>query len=147
MLLASLGFILINTLNKADSVSLRISPIYVAVSVFCFAVTGGVIWEIVEYCFDDLFGTNMQTYLDSTTGSLVDKNAVYLVGHEALKDTMWDLMLDAAGGLIVAVYGFFELKHEKKGMTTAAFEFEEEPEKAPPEAEKAEAAAEEHAEE
>lgn len=48
----------------------------------------------------------MQTYLDSTTGSLVDKNAVYLVGHEALKDTMWDLMLDAAGGLIVAVYGF-----------------------------------------
>lgn len=147
VLLASLGFILINTLNKADSVSLRISPIYVAISVFCFAVTGGVIWEIVEYCFDDLFGTNMQTYLDSTTGSLVDKNAVYLVGHEALKDTMWDLMLDAAGGLIVAVYGFFELKHEKKGMTTAAFEFEEEPEKAPPEAEKAEAAAEEHAEE
>ena len=123
VLLASLGFILINTLNKADSVSLRISPIYVAVSVFCFAVTGGVIWEIVEYCFDDLFGTNMQTYLDSTTGSLVDENAVYLVGHEALKDTMWDLMLDAAGGLIVAVYGFIELKHEKK-MTTAAFEFE-----------------------
>lgn len=33
VLLASLGFILINTLNKADSVSLRISPIYVAVSV------------------------------------------------------------------------------------------------------------------
>lgn len=147
VLLASLGFILINTLNKADSVSLRSSPIYVAVSVFCFAVTGGVIWEIVEYCFDDLFGTNMQTYLDSTTGSLVDENAVYLVGHEALKDTMWDLMLDAAGGLIVAVYGFIELKHEKKGMTTAAFEFEEEPEKALPEAEEAEAAAEEHAEE
>ena len=60
---------------------------------------------------------------------------------------MWDLMLDAAGGLIVAVYGFIELKHEKKGMTTAAFEFEEEPEKALPEAEEAEAAAEEHAEE
>ena len=56
-------------------------------------------------------------------------------------------MLDAAGGLIVAVYGFIELKHEKKGMTTAAFEFEEEPEKALPEAEEAEAAAEEHAEE
>ena len=75
----------------------------------------------------------------------MDENAVYLVGHEALKDTMWDLMLDAAGGLIVAVYGFFELKHEKNGMTTAAFEFEEEPEKAPSEAEEAEAAAEEHA--
>lgn len=137
MLLASLGFILINTLNKADSVSLRISPVYVAVSVVCFAVTGGVLWEIVEYCFDDLFGTNMQTYLDSTTGSLVDENAVYLVGHEALKDTMWDLMLDAAGAIIVAVYGFIELKHEKKGMTTAAFEFENDPEKEPAESEKA----------
>lgn len=137
VLLASLGFILINTLNKADSVSLRISPVYVAVSVVCFAVTGGVLWEIVEYCFDDLFGTNMQTYLDSTTGSLVDENAVYLVGHEALKDTMWDLMLDAAGAIIVAVYGFIELKHEKKGMTTAAFEFENDPEKEPAESEKA----------
>ena len=79
----------------------------------------------------------MQTYLDSTTGSLVDENAVYLVGHEALKDTMWDLMLDAAGAIIVAVYGFIELKQEKKGMTTAAFEFENDPEKEPAESEKA----------
>lgn len=128
ILLASLGFILINTLNKADSVSLRLSPIFVSVSVFCFALALGAIWEIIEYACDDLFGTSMQTFLSSTGGSVADENAVYLVGHEALKDTMWDLILDAGGALIIAVYGYIQLIHEKKGLATGAFEKEETPE-------------------
>ena len=70
----------------------------------------------------------MQTFLGSTGGSVADENAVYLVGHEALKDTMWDLILDAGGALIIAVYGYIQLIHEKKGLATAAFEKEETPE-------------------
>ena len=88
VLLASLGFVLINTLNKADSVSLQLSPVFVAVSVFCFALAVGAIWEILEYTFEDLFGTSTQTYLESTGGSVGGADAVPLVGHEALKDTM-----------------------------------------------------------
>ena len=121
ILLALLGFVLINTLNKADSVSMHLSPIFVAVSVLCFAIAIGAVWEIIEYTFDDLFGTNAQTFLASTTGSVADANAVPLVGHEALADTMWDLILDAAGAVIVAVFGFIQLKHEKKGIVTASF--------------------------
>lgn len=124
VLLASLGFVLINTLNKADSVSLQLSPVFVAVSVFCFALAVGAIWEILEYTCDDLFGTSTQTYLESTGGSVGGADAVPLVGHEALKDTMWDLILDAAGAVIVAISGFFQLRHEKKGIVTAAFERE-----------------------
>lgn len=41
-----------------------------------------------------------------------------------MKDTMWDLILDAAGAVIVAISGFFQLRHEKKGIVTAAFERE-----------------------
>ena len=70
VLLASLGFVLINTLNKADSVSLQLSPVFVAVSVFCFALAVGAIWEILEYTFEDLFGTSTQTYLESMSGSV-----------------------------------------------------------------------------
>jgi len=124
VLLASLGFVLINTLNKADSVSLQLSPIFVAVSVLCFAVAIGAIWEILEYTFDDIFGTSTQTYLESTAGSVGGENAVPLVGHEALKDTMWDLILDTAGAVLVAIFGFLQLKREKKGIVTAKFEIE-----------------------
>ena len=116
ILLACLGFVLINTLNKADSVSLQLSPLFVAVSVLCFAIAIGAIWEILEYTCDDLFGTSTQTYLESTTGSIGGKDAVPLVGHEALKDTMWDV--------IVAIFGFLQLKQEKKGLVTASFEIE-----------------------
>ena len=35
---------------------------------------------------------------------------------------MWDLILDAGGALIIAVYGYIQLIHEKKGLATAAFE-------------------------
>ena len=124
VLLACLGFVLINTLNKADSVSLQLSPIFVAVSVLCFAIAIGAIWEILEYTCDDIFGTSTQTYLESTSGSVGGDDAVPLVGHEALKDTMWDLILDTAGAVIVAISGFLQLKHEKKGIVTAAFEIE-----------------------
>ncbi len=124
VLLACLGFVLINTLNKADSVSLQLSPIFVAVSVLCFAIAIGAIWEILEYTCDDIFGTSTQTYLESTSGSVGGDDAVPLLGHEALKDTMWDLILDTAGAVIVAIFGFLQLKHEKKGIVTAAFEIE-----------------------
>ena len=89
-------------------------------SFFIISVT----YVLSHYTFDDLFGTSTQTYLESTGGSVGGADAVPLVGHEALKDTMWDLILDAAGAVIVAISGFFQLRHEKKGIVTAAFERE-----------------------
>ena len=49
--------------------------------------------------------------LASTKGTLVSKNDIPLKGHEALKDTMKDLMLDLGGSLIVATYGF--VRHDE----------------------------------
>ena len=39
-----------------------------------------------------------------------------LEGHEALRDTMEDLMLDFAGSLIISVIGYFDLKKQRKGI-------------------------------
>ena len=112
------------SIQNGQGVQLGRNIHFVAVSVFCFALAVGAIWEILEYTFDDLFGTSTQTYLESTGGSVGGADAVPLVGHEALKDTKWDLILDAAGAVIVAISGFFQLRHEKKGIVTAAFERE-----------------------
>ncbi len=127
MLIAILGFILVNTLNRADSVQLRLSPIYVAASVFCFALAVGALWEVVEYLMDDWFNMTMQTYMETSGGSIATATDVPLMGHEALKDTMWDLMLDAGGAAIIAVLGYLQIKSDnRKGFAFEHLEDAEE---------------------
>ncbi len=56
---------------------------------FCFAVTIGVIWEILEFSLDSTFGFNMQ--------------------KSGLLDTMSDLIIDCIGAGIASVIGFLYL--------------------------------------
>jgi len=70
-------------------------PLAIGLFAFCFAVTIGALWEIFEYAMDVNFGLNMQ------------KNG--------LQDTMWDLVLDAGGGLIGAGSGVIYLYREGEG--------------------------------
>ena len=58
------------------------------------------------------------------------------VGHEALKDTMWDLMLDAAGAIIVAVYGFTARNERCAGRPPLLLNWKNGPEKNRPKAKK-----------
>ena len=102
MLLAVLGFVLVNTLNDSKRAGISMSPFFVAAVAFCFVMTIQSLWEIGEFLCDEWFGTNSQTFLETTTGSLVTDEDVPLVGHEALRDTMSDFMLDGLGGLIVS---------------------------------------------
>ena len=76
-----------------------------------FSLGIGAFWEILEYSCDGIFHTNSQQYMASTKGTLVSKDDIPLKGHEALKDTMKDLMLDLGGSLIVATYGF--VRHDE----------------------------------
>ncbi len=65
---------------------------------FCLSVTVGVLWEIFEYAADGFFGFNMQKFISYDGGGYTT-----LVGREALKDTMSDLMLDLLGALSSSV--------------------------------------------
>lgn len=76
-----------------------------------FSLGVGAFWEILEYSCDGIFHTNAQQYMASTKETLVSKNDIPLKGHEALKDTMKDLILDLGGSLIVATYGF--VRHDE----------------------------------
>jgi len=100
--LGALGFSLISLLNGSESVTFRLSPVFVAIFAFCFAVSLGVIWEIYEFTMDYILGTNMQKF--------ALESGEPLIGQEALADTMKDLIVDAIGALAVAVIGFISMK-------------------------------------
>ena len=96
-MLATLGFILVDWLNEDENVKLSVSPIFVSVFAFSFALMIGSLWEIYEYSFDTILGLNMQKFKTA--------EGVELVGQAALDDTMKDLIIDAIAALAVAIIG------------------------------------------
>ena len=103
--LGALGFSLVSLLNKSETLHLGLSPAFVAMFAFCFAVSLGVIWEIYEFTADGILQTNMQKY------SL--ENNDMLIGRGALADTMKDLVVDVIGAFAMSIIGFISLKYEK----------------------------------
>ncbi len=112
-MLGALGFTLVLLLNDIEIARVELSPLFVAMFAFCFAVTLGVFWEIYEYTFDGLLGLNMQKFL------LVD--GTQLIGHAALGDTMKDLMVDILGAFIIASLGYLSLKKDWSWITKFSF--------------------------
>lgn len=105
-MLSTLGFILVDWLNKDEHVKLSMNPVFVSLFAFSFALMIGTLWEIYEFSFDSILGLNMQK------ARLEDGTA--LVGTAALGDTMKDLIIDALAALAVAVIGFFTNIKKKK---------------------------------
>lgn len=101
-MLGSLGFSMVSWLNKDEHTSTRLSPLFVAIFAFCFAVALGALWEIYEFTFDGILGLNMQKFML--------EDGTKLIGRQALTDTMKDLCVDVLGALVVSVLGFLSLK-------------------------------------
>ncbi len=93
-------------LSESDKVVFN-NKYFLALFLLMFSLACGAIWEICEYTYDDLFGTNTQQFMQTTSGSIYTEADIPLEGHEALRDTMTDLTLDFIGGLIVALYVLF----------------------------------------
>lgn len=106
------GFILVALLNRNTHTPVSLSPFFVALFAFCFAVMIGTVWEIYEYAADGLFGLNMQHFQTEA--------AVPLEGRDALLDTMKDIIVDMAGALLVSICGYFSLK-QKRGWISELF--------------------------
>ena len=104
-MLGALGFSLVSILNGSKRLKLNLSPFFVSLFAFCFALAAGTVWEIYEYTFDGLLSLNMQKF------ALED--GTLLVGRQALSDTMKDLIVDALSALIISIIGFFTIKKDK----------------------------------
>lgn len=108
VMLGFFGFMVIDILNRDKNTSVNLSPVFVSVFAFCFAVSLGLIWEIYEYSFDGILGLNMQKFrLEDGTE---------LIGRSALSDTMDDIIVDALGALAASLYGFIHLKVRQKKL-------------------------------
>jgi uncharacterized membrane protein YjdF len=104
-MLAVLGLIIIYSLNEQQKVKVNLSPLFVAVFAFCFALTIGALWEIYEFTCDGLFGVNSQKYLLKTNEPLI--------GRAALMDTMKDMIVDAVAAFFVSV-GYYVASRKQK---------------------------------
>ena len=91
VILGFVGFLLVFLLNKEKQVNVVLSPLFIAIFSFTFAVTVGVIWEIFEFTMDSIFALNMQ--------------------KSGLVDTMWDLIVDSIGAFLVSLFGYFYSKN------------------------------------
>ena len=104
-MLGALGFSFVNILNKHEKVHVELSPIFVAIFAFGFAISLGVIWEIYEFLADGALGLNMQKF--------ALENGIQLVGRAALSDTMEDLIVDSLGAFAMCAVGYISLKYKK----------------------------------
>ena len=92
-LLGTVGFLLVHVLNEKEDLELHMKPRFVALFAFMFALGLGALWEIFEFGMDSIFGYNMQ--------------------KSGLNDTMWDLIVDAIGALVIAVLGYGYLRNAR----------------------------------
>lgn len=130
---AAIGFSLVTVLNNNRSLQFSLSPMFMAVVSFCFAMTIGVFWEFFEYVWDWLFHTDMQkdsvihaiysVALDPTRSKkvigitgiadvIVNGESLGLGGYLdiGLVDTMGDLFVSFIGAFTFSVYGYIYAK-------------------------------------
>ncbi len=106
-----IAFWLIHIIMAEHDKYIYMNKYFLSLFLVIFSIGLGACWEIIEFSYDHLMGTNTQQFMLTTTGSIITPEDIPLCGHDALKDSMIDLILDFIGGLIVALYGFW--KHDK----------------------------------
>ncbi len=136
---AGFGFSLVELLNR-NSKKFNLSPLFMAITAFCFSMTIGVLWEFFEFGADWLILKDMQkdrivttvssvlingtgenvpliirditeTTIKAADGSVTVINGYLDIG---LIDTMKDLIVNFIGAVIFSVAGFFYFKTQSK---------------------------------
>ncbi len=105
LLLGLVGFLLVYVLNENERVDLHMRPRFVALFAFLFALAVGALWEIFEFAMDRLFGANMQKPMFGDPSGLTD--------------TMWDLIVDAAGAFAISTLGWWYMIRGERSFIEA----------------------------
>ena len=115
-MLGAAGFSVVDILNRDEKISMHLSPLFVAVFAFCFAISLGTLWEIYEFTGDSLLRMNMQKFML--------EDGTKLAGQAALADTMKDLIVDACGAIIMTVIGYFSIRKNQHPFKVIEFDME-----------------------
>lgn len=129
-LMGAIGFAMIDLFNRSEKFSLKLTPIFVVFTAFCFSMTTGVVWEFFEYGLDKFTGTDCQkdVWVDyvntvefdqtkSNTVTSIDIESVVVNGEKwpgyldiGLIDTMKDMFVNLIGAVVFSIIGFIVLK-------------------------------------
>ncbi len=132
-LAAAVGFSLVVILNNDKRLTFDLSPIFMALTAFCFSMTVAVVWEFFEFGMDYFFFTDMQKdtiinsihtvsldeSLTNTVVSINGINEVYINDEPlglggyldiGLIDTMKDMIVNFIGAVVFSVFGFLYTK-------------------------------------
>ena len=144
-LMAAIGFALVDILNQSKKVSMKLSPLFVAIVAFCFSMTIGVVWEFFEFSMDQMFHLDMQkdTVIHQIHSVMLDPTrsnvAVHIRGINdavvkgeslgiggyldiGLIDTMKDLIVNFIGAVVFSIIGYFYIiKNRGKGRFAKRF--------------------------
>lgn len=133
-LCAAIGFALVDIMNRQKKLTFSLSPMFLAITAFCFSMTIGVLWEFFEFAMDTLFKLDMQkdTVVTAIHSTLLDptksNTCVHITGIESvavngnelnvagyldigLVDTMWDMFVNFVGAAVFSVMGYFYVKY------------------------------------
>lgn len=143
---AAFGFCLVDILNRSPKFKFKLSPVFLAITAFCFSMTIGVLWEFFEFGMDMIFNLDMQKdtiinhfgsvvfdpsggntpqYIGGIAGSVIETaNGTYAVNGYldiGLVDTMKDLFVNFIGAVVFSVIGFFYIKRRGQGRIARQF--------------------------
>lgn len=88
------GFLLLYV--KVLQKKLQASKLVIGLLIFSVGLAFGAVWEVFEFVVDGLFGTGLQRF--------------------GLHDTMWDLIVDGLGALVIALIGTRFIERGGKGF-------------------------------
>ncbi len=148
-LCAAIGFALVDILNREETVSLHLSPFFMAVTAFCFSMTIGVLWEFFEFGMDQwlLFDMQKDTVVNTISTVNLDPGhgttAVVVKGIQdvilvlddgtqmplglggyldvGIIDTMKDLFVNFIGAVVFSTIGYFYVQGRGKGNFATRF--------------------------
>lgn len=148
-LCAAIGFALVDILNRSERFSIQLSPLFLAITAFCFSMTIGVLWEFFECAMDQFFFLDMQkdTVVNTISSVMLDpkggnhptairditdvivvtadgaQHALGLGGYLdiGILDTMKDLFVNFIGAVVFSIIGFFYVKSRGKGRFARRF--------------------------
>jgi len=105
LLMGIFGFLLVYVLNESERIDIHMRPRFVAFFAFLFAVAVGALWEIFEFSMDQLIGVDMQKAMfDDLSG---------------LTDTMWDMIVNTLGALLICGLGWWYMIRRKQSFIEA----------------------------
>ena len=132
-LCAALGFSLVDIMNNNKKLKFELSPVFMAITAFCFSMTIGVLWEFFEFGMDVVFHLDMQkdtvltaisstyldpakanqsVYIDNIQDMAVNGTSLEVDGYLdiGLFDTMYDMLVNFVGATVFSVMGYFYAK-------------------------------------